>query len=71
MLPMQCVTCGTLFADKIIPYELELKEIGCDIKLSDIEKSIKRKELLDKLGITQYCCRMRFLTYIDKIDILN
>ena len=63
-----CFTCGTLFADNMVEFDMKVKSIMKDPKLSDKEKSEKRAELLNYLGYTNYCCRPRILTFIDKIN---
>ena len=59
----RCPTCGTLFADKIINYEKEKKNI-CDNP--NIPKE-EQEELLSKLVLNfkfrRYCCTMRMMTY--------
>jgi len=63
MLFFKCPTCKTLLADKQIPFEEGMDKICNDTKLTDEQKDKKRKELLDKLELHRYCCRMRILTY--------
>ena len=70
MLYYCCITCGTLFADKAIIWETKLEEI-CNSKVSESEKDTQKKDLLESLHVENSCCRMRFLTYIKKVDIIK
>lgn len=70
MLYARCPTCSTAFADKEIPYELEMEKI-CNARLSLEEENKRKEELVNRLGIPNYCCRMRFLGYIDTIKIIR
>jgi len=70
MLYPCCPTCGTLLADKQIPYETELNKIISNKKLSDEEKSKERSKLLDSLQIINYCCRMRTISFISLEKIM-
>ncbi len=49
--PIRCFTCGKVIGDLFERYEEIAKEKGS-------------KEALDELGITRYCCRRMFLTYV-------
>jgi DNA-directed RNA polymerase subunit N (RpoN/RPB10) len=71
MLYFKCPTCSTFLANKEIPWELGMKEICDNPKLSQEEKDMKKVELLDKLKVTRYCCRMRVLTYCDLVKIVK
>ena len=69
MLYTVCPTCNTLLADKQIPYEKKMKEI-CEKKLSEEQKMKEQKKLLDDLGLSNYCCRTRVISYIDQANLL-
>ena len=71
MLYYRCPTCRTILADKQIPFENGMEKI-CNITgLSKREQEDKKKELLDKLYVINYCCRMRMLTYVKLIDLVR
>lgn len=70
MLYMICPTCGKLFADKQIQYEEKSSQISNDTKLTNKEKSKELCKLLDELGFTNYCCRIRILGCVDESKIL-
>jgi len=65
-----CPTCGKVLADVELEYETKNLEITSS-KLSDKEKSIKRKELIESMGITRYCCKMRILTQVDPYKVIR
>jgi DNA-directed RNA polymerase subunit N (RpoN/RPB10) len=64
MLYAVCPTCKMLLADKQIPYETKINELNS--KGYSEEKYMKeKKKIIDSLGITRYCCRMRLISYVD------
>ena len=69
-LYFDCPTCGTNLAKKQIPYETDFRKICDNPKLKKEEKDKLKSKLLDKYDITNICCRMRFLTYVDESDLL-
>ena len=71
MLYFKCPTCRTNLANKELIFEEEMNNITNDPKLSKEQKDKLKIELLDKLQLKRYCCRMRILTYIDNIKIIK
>ena len=39
--------------------------------LPEKEKLVKRRELIENMGITRYCCKMRIFTQIDPYKIIK
>ena len=56
IIPVRCISCGTPIAGKWEEFDDRVK------------KNENPKVVLDKLGITRYCCRSIFLTHINLID---
>ncbi len=56
LIPVRCLTCGKLIADKFEDYQNKLKA-G--------ENSTKT---LDSLGLERYCCRRMLLTTVETIQ---
>ncbi len=56
MIPVRCFSCGKPIAQ----HWEEYKERA--------ENGESRKEILDSLGITRFCCRAMFLGHVDLID---
>lgn len=71
MLYYKCPSCKTVLANKQIPYEIGLKKICNNSKLSEEEANAAKKALLDNLLILNMCCRPRVMSYIDLIDTLK
>lgn len=69
MLYYRCPTCGTVLANKQIPFEEGMKKI-CDKKMTGDEKDKAQIKLLETLEVVRPCCRMRILTYTKWIEIL-
>jgi DNA-directed RNA polymerase subunit N (RpoN/RPB10) len=69
MLYPVCPTCKMLLADKQIPYEKAMEELS-NKNLSDKQISEERRKLFEKLGITRYCCKMRFISYVDHSKVV-
>ena len=56
MIPVRCMTCGR-------PIGHLWEEFN-----ERIESGEDPKDVLDSLGLKDYCCRTTFLTHIDMID---
>ena len=78
IIPVRCMTCGKLLADKYEYYERELlrKKLALNsdsdpliinINAKDIKKTIAG-EIMDELGLIRICCRKVMLTSINIID---
>jgi DNA-directed RNA polymerase subunit N (RpoN/RPB10) len=65
-----CPTCGKVLADVEIDYEIKSNEIMMSA-LTEKEKLIKRKELIEEMGIIRYCCKMRIFTKVDPYKIIR
>ena len=78
IIPVKCVSCGTVLADKYQYYLEEVQklktELGMDAKSviyynkemanKPIEKT-PEGQILDKLRLTSVCCRRHMLTHVD------
>ena len=78
IIPICCYTCGKVIADKWSYYERELKKIKTnddDETLLDVKAKDKvvypEGEILDKLGLTEYCCRRMMISHVDLIKVIN
>ena len=77
IIPICCYTCGKIIADKWNYYERELKKIKKtdeDTLLNVDSKTIieyPEGKILDKLGLTDYCCRRMMLSHVDLIKVIN
>ena len=71
MLYFRCPTCKTLLADKQLHLEKDMEIICNNTKISEQEKDKEKAKLLDKFEIKRYCCRMRALTYIDLVKVIQ
>lgn len=84
LIPIRCFTCGKTLADKWDWYEKETQklqyeydkemeqkgkqdEIEGDLKYFD---KVKTGEILDKLGLTRYCCRRHMICQVDMMNII-
>ena len=56
IIPIRCFTCGKVVADKYEEFKRQIRQ-GDD-----------PAEVLDKLGLSRYCCRRMLLSHIDVID---
>ena len=65
-----CPTCGKVLADIEIDYEIKSNEIMTQ-NIPEEEKLVKRKELIESMGIIRYCCKMRIITQIDPFKIIK
>jgi DNA-directed RNA polymerase subunit N (RpoN/RPB10) len=65
-----CPTCGKVLGDIEIEYENKSSEIMM-LNISEQEKIVKKRELIENMGITRYCCKMRIFTQIDPYKIIK
>jgi DNA-directed RNA polymerase subunit N len=56
LIPVRCLTCGKMVADKFEDYQSKIKA-GED-----------PSKTLDSLGVERYCCRRMFLTTVETIQ---
>ncbi|MGY5141058.1 MAG: DNA-directed RNA polymerase subunit N [Candidatus Nitrosopumilus sp. Bin_571-38] len=56
LIPVRCLTCGKMVADKFEDYQNKIKA-GED-----------PSKTLDSLGVERYCCRRMFLTTVETIQ---
>ena len=56
LIPVRCLTCGNLIADKFEDYQNRVKSGEEPLKI------------LDSLGIERYCCRRMMLTTVETIQ---
>ena len=84
IIPIRCVTCGKVLADKYDYYVTETKKLMKDGQ--DSEASMKKTDdvgnsnrnfdeirtgpILDKLGLPRYCCRRHMIAHVDLINII-
>ena len=74
IIPIKCVTCGNVLADKYLTYKcMVIKENTLKNKernyveyltKENVEKTIEGK-ILDDLKIERICCRSHFICYND------
>jgi DNA-directed RNA polymerase subunit N (RpoN/RPB10) len=70
MLYMKCPSCGHLFADIQLEYEEKRDAIINNKSYSSEKKTKLHAELLNELYITNPCCTMRVMSYIQEEKIL-
>jgi len=74
IIPVRCMNCGKLIADKWRYYQLKLRQMkGDQSELpyymdSTTVPDTPEKKVLDELGLTRPCCRKHFLTQKDLIE---
>jgi len=71
IIPIRCFTCGKLIAHMWEDYQKQVQnEIDklTESYQNDIDDQKKRSiesEIIDKLGLTRYCCRRMLLSHVD------
>jgi DNA-directed RNA polymerase I, II, and III subunit RPABC5 len=71
IIPIRCVTCGKVLADKWEYYKKEVAKLQSDKQDPALTKYFTEpftKDILDKLGLDKYCCRRHMLGHVDIID---
>ena len=56
LIPVRCLTCGKLIADKYDEYQNKMKS------------GEEPTKILDSLGFDRYCCRRMILTSVETIQ---
>ena len=74
IIPVKCMTCGTVLADKYRFYQQEVRRIklsrGIQVEKvvyltkTNIEKT-PEGQVLDQLKLHNVCCRRHMLTHVD------
>ena len=73
IIPIRCMNCGNILADKWIFYRKEVEKVRGS-KMEPIYMDGKtipgtvELKVLNHLGLTRYCCRKHMLTHVDLID---
>lgn len=73
IIPVRCVTCGKVLADKYEYYRRECEKIDVKnqkLRLDDLKQPnpASTGAILDELGLTRICCRRHMLAHVDLID---
>ena len=81
IIPIRCMNCGNLLADKWLFYQEKVKELRAASSSSSSSSSSNtlymdgksvpdtpENKVLNALGLRRYCCRKHMLTHVDLID---
>ena len=76
IIPIRCMNCGMVLADKWIYYKEEVKRLrsadGKEVQSIYMDgKTVPQTAelvVLERLGLFRYCCRKHMLTHVDLID---
>ena len=79
IIPVRCMNCGNMLADKWRYYQKEVARLRNEQNITqpfvidgtqspDAIPLTPEKQVMNKLGITRYCCRKHLLTHRDLID---
>ena len=74
IIPVRCMNCGKLLADKYDYYQKRLREKKGSKYAEPTYfdgKSIPKtpeSEVFDELGVRRYCCKKTLLTHVDLIE---
>ena len=74
IIPIRCMNCGNVLADKWLYYQQKVKERRGNGKAEPLYMDgssipdTEEKKVLDELGLHRYCCRKHMLTHVDLMD---
>jgi len=75
MLYICCPTCRTLLGNKQIYYERNLAELCKKFDMGEYKTKSDfdndKIKLVNSIGLENYCCRMRLITYVKLIEIIK
>lgn len=74
LIPIRCMTCGKVIADKWEYYRAQVLKKEQDpkgaAKPNKHFDGVMTKDVLDELGLDRYCCRRMMLGHVDLFDDL-
>lgn len=76
LIPVRCMNCGKLLADKWLYYQKRLQDLQGDAygKRTYFDGAsvpeTKEAQVMKELDLTRYCCRIPLLTHVDLIQKL-
>jgi len=70
MLYLTCPTCGYCLGNKQLQLEEQKRKICENPELSTEDKEQMIKKAINDLKLRRYCCKMRFISYIDQVQII-
>ena len=73
IIPIRCVTCGKVLANKWEYYKKKVEELKKkEEKEENKDKyfTFFQKEILDELDLEKYCCRRIMISTVETIDDL-
>jgi DNA-directed RNA polymerase I, II, and III subunit RPABC5 len=74
IIPIRCMNCGNVLADKWLAYQNRLKELTGSNSSTPFYMDGKtvpdtvEGRALNELGLRRYCCRKHMLTHVDLMD---
>jgi DNA-directed RNA polymerase subunit N (RpoN/RPB10) len=75
IIPVRCMNCGKLLADKWLHYQRRLQEEKGDkygkrtyFDGSTVPTKTTEAKVLDELQLHRYCCRKVLLTHVDLLQ---
>jgi DNA-directed RNA polymerase subunit N (RpoN/RPB10) len=74
IIPIRCMNCGNVLADKWLYYQQKVKELTANAPSQPIYMDGKtvpdtaERKVLESLGLHRYCCRKHMLTHVDLMD---
>lgn len=73
IIPIRCMTCGKVLADKWEFYKKKSNEIEKENETGTTDKFFEKNakgKVLDELGLTKMCCRRHMLGHVDLIETI-
>ena len=77
LIPVRCYSCGRVLADKWTYFEKKRAEKLAKAKAESVVhgtdaevRDVAMGDVLDKLGLTLYCCRAAMMTNVSLMDVI-
>lgn len=67
IIPVRCVTCGKVLADKWRWYQAKVGAGKTPMHDEPGGGADARRVAMDNLGLARYCCRRHFLGHVDLV----
>lgn len=71
MLYPNCPTCGFCLAEIQPEFEKQKEEICNNPKNTEKQKEEQITALVNSMNLRRYCCKMRLITYVDLVTLIQ
>jgi len=72
IIPVRCLTCGKVIANKYEKYlELVKEKQEKEQYKNNYDEKIDHNDIFKQIKLKRYCCRRMVLTHVDLVEIIK